>query len=193
MLEYVILESTERHGPSDLTEQVRAYIAKGWAPLGGVTVSITDNRGYGVAYCQAMTRELPEAPKAERSEAPEAKPEGPIPSSPVTPTLPESREGGVKGRELFTREVCGECKDSALSDCIGALPCSHCSGGYVYSKVEAPRGGSLREAAQEVTTSYRRKDLDTVSWAMNMGRSIAGLERVLSGSVPQAPSQEGGA
>ena len=54
--EYLILESCERHGPGDLTDMVTAKIAEGWRPIGGVSVAITDNRTYGVAYCQAMVR-----------------------------------------------------------------------------------------------------------------------------------------
>lgn len=36
--------------------------------------------------------------------------------------------------ELFTRVVCPECNNDDRG--LGALPCSHCSGGHIYTKVQ---------------------------------------------------------
>lgn len=65
-MEYTILE--ERH-LADLATQVRLHVKTGWIPQGGVSVSITDNRTYGTAYCQAMVR-THRPPTASRSQEP---------------------------------------------------------------------------------------------------------------------------
>lgn len=46
--------------------------------------------------------------------------------------------------EFFTRTVCPECENRDL--CLGELPCSHCSGGYIYAKSEAQGPARSQEA-----------------------------------------------
>ncbi len=76
-----------------------------------------------------------------------------------------------KGAELFTREVCGECKN--WDGCLGALPCPHCSGGYVYTQVPPspePPGG-VREAEGDIQDPRTDQELvDTLeNTALKLG------------------------
>jgi hypothetical protein len=63
-MEYIVVLDDTSTG---LTEQVREYISKGWAPIGGVAISNwfesweNDRKGYTETttrseYCQAMIR-----------------------------------------------------------------------------------------------------------------------------------------
>lgn len=60
--------------------------------------------------------------------------------------------------EYFTRKVCPECNNDDRG--LGALPCNHCSAGWIYTKVATPPGTEripkkstyliLQEAANEI-------------------------------------------